>query len=134
MGIIVLPMSETNVLKQIQLAFSKQGHRLFRCNTGLGWTGRILRFSSPMMVKIMPGDIVIRNARPLHAGLVDGGADGIGWTKDGRFLAVEIKSSTGRATEAQINFITAVNRAGGFGFIARSVDEAVSIIKERYGY
>lgn len=122
-------MSESNTFKQIQLEFSKLGHRLFRCNTAQGWVGESLRFTKPMRVNVYPGDVIVRNARPLHAGLTDGGSDGIGWTKNGRFLAVETKTEGSRTEpsrlEKQINFIDQVNKSGGIGFFTYSLDEAL---------
>ena len=38
-------------------------------------------------------------------------------------LAIEVKSSVGRATTAQLQFIEKFNSQGGIAFIARSLDE-----------
>lgn len=51
-----------------------------------------------------------------------GGADLIGIYK-GRFLAIECKSSTGRATEAQLNFIRVVNDLGGIAGVCRCKED-----------
>lgn len=72
--------------------------------------------------------MLIYDARPLHAGLCVGSSDIIGITPDGRFLAVEVKTKTGRATAEQIRFIDAVRRKGGVAGIARSVDDALSLL------
>jgi len=64
-------------------------------------------------------------------GLCPGSADLIGWrtveitpamvgSRFARFLAVEIKAPPGRLTEAQRNFLDAVERAGGIAVLARS--------------
>ena len=84
-------MSEINIGKEIQLVLSKLGCRLFRCNTGQGWVGNSTMIKNKSLVYLYPGDVVIKNARPLHAGLTEGGSDLIGWTKDGKFLAIETK-------------------------------------------
>lgn len=123
-------MTESNTLKEIQIAFSKIGHRLFRQNVGMAWAGKSIPFTKKMMVQVYPGDVLVRNAYPLRAGLCVGSSDGIGFTKDGRFLAVEVKTDKGKPTEDQINFIAAVNRAGGIAFITRSVEEALKIVKK----
>ena len=39
----------------------------------------------------------------------------------GVFLAIEVKSATGRVSPAQQAFLDTVNAAGGLGFVARSV-------------
>ena len=41
----------------------------------------------------------------------------------GAFLAVEVKSLTGRPTKNQLDFIEDVRSCGGIAFVARSVDE-----------
>lgn len=126
-------MKETDLGKLIQLEFSKLGHRLFRNNTGMGWAGKAQHFSKPMVINVYPGDVVIRKARPLHAGLIEGGSDLIGWTKNGKFLAVEQKIEGNytepKRFEKQMTFITSINRAGGVAFIAYSVEEAMEKIK-----
>lgn len=121
-------VSEFNTLKEIQLAFSKLGHRIFRNNTAQAWAGKSIPFTKKMMVQVYPRDVLVRNAYPLRAGLCTGSSDGIGFTKDGRFLAIEIKSDKGKPTEEQISFITAVNRVGGIAFVAKSVEEAIEKI------
>lgn len=125
-------MKETDLGKLIQLEFSKLGHRLFRCNTGMGWAGNAQHFSKITTIQVYPGDVVIRKARPLHAGLTEGGSDLIGWTKDGRFLAVEDKILGNKTDpyrlEKQTTFITSINRAGGVAFFTCSLNEALSKI------
>lgn len=39
----------------------------------------------------------------------------------GQFLAIEVKSATGKVSPAQAAFLDTVNAAGGKGFVARSV-------------
>jgi hypothetical protein len=56
-----------------------------------------------------------------------GGSDLIGWTKDGRFLAVEVKSESGRLTDAQEKFLEVVNEFGGVGICARSLKDIENI-------
>lgn len=69
-----------------------------------------------------------RNARFFRAGFV-GCSDILGQMKDGRFLAIECKSATGKLSEPQINFIDTVRANGGVAGMARNVDEALLIIK-----
>lgn len=132
-------MSESSLLKQIQVSFTNLGARLFRNNTAMGWVGQSIQYSKSQMVKVGPGDVLIRNARPLRAGLCVGSADLIGWTTltvtsdlVGRqlavFTAVEGKTGKTRVTTEQKNFLTAVRDSGGYAGVARSVDDAVDII------
>jgi hypothetical protein len=65
---------------------------------------------------------------------VVGGSDILGITNDrckigkGRFLAIEVKNKTYKASEPQIAFLEAINRFGGVGILARSVDDVKNII------
>jgi hypothetical protein len=58
-----------------------------------------------------------------------GCSDILGQMKDGRLLAVECKSDKGKLSEAQVNFIDTVRAAGGVAGMARSIDDALLIIK-----
>ena len=84
--------------------------------------------------------VTLANARMIQAGLCRGGSDIIGIrptviTQDmvgqtvGVFLADEVKTKTGRATKEQLRFIEAVNKAGGIAGVARSVDDALLLIR-----
>lgn len=119
--------SEMGIVRQILLAFSRGANRLFRQNVGVGWVGKV--------VYQKQNELLLQNARPLHAGLCEGSSDLIGWKSVevtpemvGRrlavFVAVEVKSQFGRVTEEQTTFLDAVNRAGGIGIVARSVEDA----------
>lgn len=56
--------------------------------------------------------------------------DIMGQLTDGRFLAVECKSSTGTASIEQINFLQCVNAANGVGIVARSVDDVIDALRQ----
>lgn len=116
-------MSEIDIVRALQIKASEMGHRLFRNNSGVGWAGQQVRVARSRMVMVHPGDVVIRSARPLHAGLAEGSSDLIGLSSSGRFLAVEVKSLKGRTTDRQESFIDMVNRLGGIGMIAKSVED-----------
>ncbi len=49
-----------------------------------------------------------------------GCSDVIGQMRDGRLLAVEVKSPTGRLRPEQQQFLDLVNQAGGLAFVARN--------------
>lgn len=99
--------SEANVLNDIMVALSQAGCIVWRNNTG---------------------QLPDATGRPIKFGLCIGSSDIIGICADGRFLAVECKSKTGRATEAQERFIAAVRKAGGRAGVARNVDDALRIL------
>jgi hypothetical protein len=52
-----------------------------------------------------------------------GVSDILGCLADGRMLAVETKSATGRLSEAQRWFLDEVNRRGGLALVVRDVSE-----------
>jgi len=96
-------MTEAGLMRDIQVALSKAGHRVFRNNIGTCMTAR--------------GDYI-------RYGVCNpGGSDLIGWTKTGRFLAIEVKTESGRLTEAQERFLEAVNKFGGVGICAKSLKD-----------
>lgn len=130
---------ESTLQRRIQIALSQAGARALRNNVGIGWAGEAQKFTSETIVNVRPGDVVIRNARPLHSGLAVGSSDLIGWapvTVDesmvGKtlavFLAVEVKAPRGRVSKEQENFLTAVRAAGGIGIVARDENEATSAV------
>jgi len=102
-------MSEAILMREIQVAVSEKGHRVFRNNQGVCKTedGRYIRYGV---------------CNP-------GGADLLGWTSGGRFLAIEVKGPKGRLTKEQDAFLTAVNEAGGVGICAKTIDD----VRERLG-
>ena len=134
-------MKEIDLVKKIMVKASKLGLRLFRNNTGTGWTGKKMTVSKPTQVLITPQDIVLRNFRPLHTGLCKGSSDTIGWapvtiTEDmvGKrvavFLGWEFKTLKGRASEFQKNFIDKVNEDGGIGVITYGEDQALDFLEK----
>ena len=59
-----------------------------------------------------------------------GAADILGiW--EGRFLAIEVKMPKGKISYHQQKFIDDVNRNGGIGFFARSVDDVIDSLGVR---
>ena len=99
---------ETSIVNECLIALSAAGCTAWRNNTG------VLKDS---------------NGRPISFGLCKGSSDIIGICPDGGFLAVEVKTATGRASPAQYAFIAAVQRRGGRAGIARTGAEAVAIAR-----
>ena len=54
-----------------------------------------------------------------------GCSDILGQMKDGRFLAIEVKSSDGKVSREQQTFLEVVNKYDGIGIVARSVADVV---------
>jgi len=101
-------MREQDIQRLIMLALSEAGCMIWRNNCG-----------------------VLKNAAgiPIKFGLCVGSSDLIGLYR-GRFLAVEIKTPTGKATPEQLRFIEAVKRNGGIAGIARSPADAVALLAD----
>ena len=97
---------ETNIMNAIMVALSAAGCLMWRQNTGAmrDPSGRLVRY-----------------------GLCTGSADLIGIARDAVFLAIEVKTLTGRVSPAQTAFIAAVRRHGGRAGVARSVADALAI-------
>lgn len=74
------------------------------------------------------GQLQTPDGRWVRYGLAVGSSDLIGWTPDGRFLAVECKGPRGVVTPEQQRFLDAVNDAGGLGLVARDVDVVVAAV------
>lgn len=100
-------MKEGNIQARIMMALSEAGAIIWRNNTGV---------------------LKDKTGRPIKFGLCVGSSDLIGICPDGKFLAVEVKTDKGRATDAQKRFIAAVIAKGGRAGIARSESEAVAIL------
>ena len=93
---------ETSIMREIQLEATKLGARLWRNNVGLFFTSY---------------------GAPTKCGLCTGSSDLIGITRDGRFLAVEVKTARGAASRYQLEFIAMVRGMGGVAFVARSAED-----------
>lgn len=119
-------MKEKALLNTLMMLASKAGNRLFRNNSGTGWVGKTYHPSSRQQVWVDPGDVVIRQARPLNAGLCTGSPDLIGWTvQEGKaiFTAVEAKTGRLKETPEQLAFLNTVNSSGGIALTCRDSDE-----------
>lgn len=139
-------MSKSHQTMMSQMAaLSSAGVTAFRNNSGVGWAGvgkpHIARRRET--VTLNPGDVVIRQGRPLTAGLCKGSSDIIALTPIkisphhvGKtlavFSAIESKSGTGRLEPDQVKFIDHVNSVGGMAGVAYSDDEAILVVS-RYG-
>lgn len=118
------------------------GHRIFRNNVGTGWVGKTQFFTTQSVVKVGPGDVVVRNARPLKSGLCVGSSDLIGWKTVivspemvGRqaaiFTALEVKTGDLKTTREQEAFINTVKKMGGIAAVVHSKEEAEGVISGR---
>jgi len=113
--------TETPIMHGIMLAVSKVKARVFRNNVG-AW-------------KTPDGSYV-------KYGLCNGSSDLIGWVptvitpdmvgkKVAVFLAIEVKTATGKRAEEQKHFLATVAAAGGIAGVARSDGEALALVASR---
>ena len=96
-------MTESELQSAILLAVPMSDCRIHRNNIGVTRTGK----------------------RTIRYGLWIGSADLIGILRDGRFLAIEVKTAIGRQTAAQVAFASMVVSFGGVFILARSVSDAL---------
>ena len=128
-------MSETGINKFILLAARAAKSVLFRNNVGTGWIGKSIKLVAGQVYRANGGEMVITNPRPLHAGLITGSSDNIGWLKVivtpqmvgmkiAVFLAVESKvPHVGKLSQEQKQFLAVVNAEGGVAFVATSPED-----------
>lgn len=126
-------MNESNLMREIQTKTCQvcPNVRLFRNNVGTGWQG----IGHPNGTQI-----TLKNYRPIQFGLCVGSSDLIGFKtveitpemvgqKLAVFVAVEVKTATGKASKVQKQFINTVQKMGGFAAICRTVDDAIELLK-----
>ena len=121
----------SGLVRDTLLRLTRMGMRVFRNNVGLGWVGKAEHIKgAPCTMTIYPGDVIVRQARPLHAGLIEGSSDIVGWEsvvigpgdigkRVAVFAAVECKMGSGRLTPEQKQFLEVVKQAGGIARVAR---------------
>lgn len=133
------PRSESEIQNEILRECGRGDVRLFRNNVGQGWVGRSERVTADGLRSCHAGDVIVRAARPLHAGLCNGSSDLIGWRtveitpemvgqRIAVFAAIEVKTKRGTVDDDQQNFVDTVTRAGGIAAVARSADEAAAAL------
>ena len=143
-------MKESNVWKRMLLSASQITEatvRIFRNNTAMSWAGKSVKVTPANFRTLLltPGDVVVRQARPLHAGLMKGSGDGIGWStvtitpdmvgrKVAVFTSAEAKSSSGgRVSKDQQTWHENVQKAGGISVIVREPDDLRYAVMEFIG-
>jgi hypothetical protein len=71
------------------------------------------------------------STRYIRANTAKGMSDIMGVLKDGRTLAIEVKSRTGRMRPGQEEFLETIRSAGGVAGVCRSVDDAVRLLGDK---
>lgn len=123
---------EHGIQNEIRNALVDDG-MFFRANVGQAW-------ASNDTTKLADGSLLMRNPRPFSTGLPAGfhdifGAVEVVITPDmvgqtvAVFTSIECKSARGAVREKQQRFADAVIRMGGRSGFARSVDDALKIVR-----
>jgi len=68
------------------------------------------------------------STRYIRANTAKGMSDIMGVLKDGRTLAIEVKSATGRMRPGQEEFLATIRQAGGVAGVCRSVEDAQALL------
>lgn len=113
---------ETRIQNAILLALSEAGCTVWRVETAGAWVGRVIHKERDT--------VTLAGARMFTTGLCKGGSDIIGVAQDGRFIAIEVKTKTGKPSKEQLTFIDIIRKAGGIAGIARSPAEALELLAD----
>lgn len=114
-------MRESAIQNNIRLALSEYGI-VFRTNAGKFWQGKRV-YSKEF------NQYVLINLRPV-TGLPEGFSDTL-YIGNNDIAFIEVKTSTGKVREEQKRFLNTMRQYGHKAGIARSVEDAISIIHGR---
>lgn len=113
--------SEAQIMKEIEVAVSSAGHKIFRVNVGEGYLYR----TQPTQATL---DLENKRSRWFKSGPPQGYSDlsGVAYPS-GKAIFIECKTATGKPTLQQCVFLLAMLAAGANAGIARSTEEALAI-------
>lgn len=97
---------ETVLMRKIMVALSEAGCFVLRTNSGVYYDSQGNRVTIGF----------------------PGLSDLIGYTPDGKFFALEVKTPAGRASREQVRFIENCYRSGAIAGFTRSVQSALDIV------
>lgn len=100
---------ETNIQNNIRLALSKRGHIVLRYNVGKFYTldGRFIKVGEVGVSDLLGHRI-----------------------PDGKAFYLETKTTVGKASKEQKQFINAMKQTGAIAGFVRSVDDAINLVEE----
>lgn len=100
--------TEHTIQNEIRVALTENGYTVFRANVG----------------KVKTAD-----GRWFDTGLPKGHPDLYGFRPDGKIFYIEVKNANGRVRPEQKQFIKTVKARGALAGIARSVEDALDIVR-----
>ena len=103
--------SEAQIMKEIEVAVSAAGHKIFRVNVGEGF-----------LYRTQPTQATFKSGPPQGYSDLSGVA-----YPSGKAIFIECKTATGKPTLQQCVFLLAMLAAGANAGIARSTEEALAI-------
>lgn len=106
------PRCETDIQREILEALIHSGYMVWRNNSGAFWSHQRQAY-----IKVQ------------GVGRINGVSDILGVLPDGKMLAIEVKSKTGRLTPEQGEFLIKVSNRGGLAFVARSLQDVQKAFK-----
>lgn len=115
-------MREQVLMRAIQAALSAEGVKCFRANVGTGWTGDQARRNPD-------GSITIFNPRVFSTGLPKGFPDLMAFCPGGNVALLEVKTATGRQSEAQVHFAEVMGTIEHMVAVVRSEEEALAVCR-----
>jgi hypothetical protein len=119
--------SEKSIMNATLVAVSSLPDALvWRNNSGQAWQGGRVQARIGSQITVQPGMVLLANARPVTFGLT-GSADIIGAIQ-GRPVAVESKTDSGRQAPEQVAFQRQWVKAGGLYVLARTENEAIETL------
>lgn len=125
-----MPRSEKAILNDTLVALSAMPETMvWRNNSGSAWQGQRIEVRPGQMLRMEPGMVILREARPVTFGL-PGSSDIIG-VSGGMAIAPEVKTAGGRLSDPQRRFAAAFERAGGLHLVVRDPAAAVAEIRRR---
>lgn len=113
--------SEAQIMKEIEVAVSAAGHKIFRVNVGEGYLYR----TQPTQATL---ELENKRSRWFSSGPPQGYSDlsGVAYPS-GKAIFIECKTANGKPTLQQCVFLLAMLAAGANAGIARSTEEALAI-------
>lgn len=115
---------EKDNANRILLEASKLGVTLFRTNSGLAWQGSSKRFADINGKR----SLILSNPRVIRL-LPEGFFDYAGWTNDGKFVGIEVKSDNGRPSAKQVDFMRLASSKGCVVGIVRNESDLLDILR-----